>query len=1072
MAGEPTTEDLLDELLERAVAATQGLPAEALEPVLPPGPVAEGTAAIAPASRDELRRLTIMFSDLVGSTSLSGRLDPETYRTVLSTYKDTCRRVIADLDGHLVHTRGDGMLAVFGYPTAHEDDALRAVKAGLAIHRELAIASEEVHEQVGAHLTARIGVHRGLTYLERDTDELYGLAVNIAARVQEAAAPGTVAITEEVRRLVGDAVITSPLGTTEMKGVERAPALHRAIEERAGARAGRRWPSPLVGRDAELEELRARHATATASDAPTAVLLVGDPGVGKSRLIGAFLDELPRATTVLELRGSPFHRRQGLQPVRELLWDLAELRGDRSPAEQLATLRAHLDERGLAHLLPLLAPVAGLEPEAGYQPVEVEPARLQGLIADAVHELLASSFPQGGVLVVEDVHWLDDASRAAIARLVSSGPAGLLVLLASRQPRALGVAVDVVELPPLGADGCLALVRHHAPDLAEPEARQVVERSDGIPLFVEELVRAGAADPGPADRREGADEELPIPSTLYEPLYARLSALDDARVVASAAATIGRTVHLDLLARVSGVSAEELDRALTGLMESHVLEPDHGDGRAVRFRHELVRLVAYELEPPSGRQRFHAMAARALASGDVADGADWSVIAGHHRRSGEPKAAAAALQRAADDARRRGSMEEARSHFDRALDWLADAPQDLERDRLEVRLRLARAFLAVSTEGFGSEHATLDHLRCLELSIGRPESAELYQTLIATWGYWANGSHLDRAWKTSTALRPLSMGSRSHMLPTNEAGFGMIELYRGRFPEGVRRLADAVGRIPDVGVDPSTVPDAWSMAADPLAAMYELYAVGLTWVGDLRAAAEQHAAARQRCQELPFPMGPFTEAYMLLVWSMACAHQGDAEGARTAVAEAREIADRHGFDAWLFWASILRAASDAAFAQPDQATALLAQSAMSADMFHAMGVRLFSASMRTVLATVALEAGLRDTAVAMADQALALADETGMRMSVHEALRVRALAGPDGAAEAGLLEALRVAEADGAAISAVRIAADLVRTAGAAHRPALEAALARIASDRGDLDRGAPVLAEARALLADQLGGP
>ena len=241
--GEATTEDRLDALLARAIELTADLDPGALLPVLPPGPVTDANVAVAaPATRDELRRLTIMFSDLVGSTSLSGRLDPETYRTVLSAYKDTCRRVIEDeFDGHLVHTRGDGMLAVFGYPTAHEDDALRAVKAGLAIHRELATVSTAVRERSGEDLSARIGVHRGLVYLERETEELYGLAVNIAARVQEAAAPGTVAITDEVRSLVGDSIVTAPLAAAEMKGVEHAPTLHQALEEHAGR------PAPVAG---------------------------------------------------------------------------------------------------------------------------------------------------------------------------------------------------------------------------------------------------------------------------------------------------------------------------------------------------------------------------------------------------------------------------------------------------------------------------------------------------------------------------------------------------------------------------------------------------------------------------------------------------------------------------------------------------------------------------------------------------------------------------------------------------------------------------------------------------------
>lgn len=1066
-AGAASTEERLDALLARAAALAPTVDPAILEPVTAPPPVDEGPTGPVPRSRDELRRLTIMFSDLVGSTSLSARLDPETYRTVLGAYKDTCRRVIEqDFDGHLVHTRGDGMLAVFGYPTAHEDDAARAVLAGIAIQAALAETAARVQEQTGEPIAARIGVHRGLVYVERETEELYGLAVNVAARVQEAAAPGTVAVTDEVRSLVAEVVATSPLPAVEMKGVERAPALHAVLEERPrGPRSGRRWPSPIVGRDEALADLRARFAAAAGADRPQATLVVGDAGVGKSRLVGAFLDELPRSTVLVELAGSPRHREQGLHPVRELLWRWADVRGDRAPASQLAALRDHLAARDLDRFVPLLAPVAGIPPEAGYTPAEVDPGRLQELIADAVHELLASPFGSGGVLLVEDLHWLDTATRDAVARLVRTGPPGVFVLVTSREPLSLGVAAPALDLEPLPPERCVELARHHHPDVPDEVTADLVARSDGIPLFVEELVRAHAAGTDalttPGATGAGRDGAVEVPPALYDALSSRLSALDDARLVASAAATIGRTVHLDLLARVTDLPADELDGAITGLMDAHVLEPHHGDGRTVRFRHELVRLVAYELEPPSGRQQLHAAAARALAAGDVADGADWAVIADHHRRSGAPRAAAAALEQAADDARQRGSMEEARGHFDRALTWLADAPADLERDRFEVRLRLARAYLAVSAEGFGSEHAAHDYVRSLELSIDRPESAELYRALIATWGLWINKADLDRAWATSTALRPLSLGVRSHMLPTNEAGFGMIELYRARYHEGVRRLGDAVARIPEVGAAAGTVPDDWSMAGDPLATMHALHSLALTWTGDLAAATHQHDAARSRCASLPFPMGPFSDVFVLLVRSMGLAHLGDAAASAAAVEAAHAIAEERGFEAWAFWASTLRMTAAARLVPDDQVAGMLAPAAMAADMMHALDVKLFSSMMRASMAAIALEAGDLATADTMAQAALALADETGALMAVTEALRIRAMAGPAQAREDGLLAAWARADEEGAVINGVRISTDLVRTCGPAHRPRLEAALDRVVSDDG-----APVLADARALLA------
>ena len=240
---------------------------------------------------------------------------------------------------------------------------------------------------------------------------------------------------------------------------------------------------------------------------------------------------------------------------------------------------------------------------------------------------------------------------------------------------------------------------------------------------------------------------------------------------------------------VSGVAAEELDRAVTSLMDGHVLEVDHGDGRAVRFRHELVRLVAYELEPPSGRQQFHAIAARALAGGDVADGADWSVIAGHHRRSGELESAASALQRAADDARQRGSLEEARPHFDRAIEWLAEATDGI--GGISSRSGCGWPGPSSPSPPRGSAPSTPPSTSCAASSCAsttrRAPSSTRRSSRPGGTGSTARTS--TGRGTTSTALRPLSMGNRLHMLPTNEAGFGMIELYRGNYPEAARGSA-------------------------------------------------------------------------------------------------------------------------------------------------------------------------------------------------------------------------------------------------------------------------------------------
>ncbi len=1051
-----TRDDELDDLLARAVAGSREVRPEELEAAAPPAP--QDVASAEPPTQDELRRLTVMFSDLVGSTALSARLDPETYRGLVAAYKDTCRQVIeGQLDGHLVHVRGDGLLAVFGYPTAHEDDALRAVRAGLEIHRALA----ELPSVYDGVLQARVGVHRGLVYVERDTEELYGFAVNVAARIQEQAAPGTVAISEEVRQLVADAVWTTPLASREMKGVEDAPLVHEVVGEHLHpSQSGRRWSAPLIGRDDPLAVLRAVHERAVTSDRPVGLLVSGDPGIGKSRLVGAFLDELPRAVIVLQLGASPFHVATGLHPVRELLLDRAEVPRDRSPTVRIAALRDHLEHRGLGHLLPGLAPVAGIGPDAGYEPLEADPRKLQEEIARAVVTYLADCLGEQGVLVVEDLHWLDEATKAVVASLLR-GSSGLTVVLTSRHDLSVGVAVETLQLEPLERAACEELIRHHDPEVDDGTAAEVLLRSDGIPLFVEELVRSRHHDDpnlGP-----GMPDEASVPLALYEPLYARLNTLPHARRVVSAAATIGRTVHLDLLAQVSGLSSGDLDASVSALVAARVLEPDHGDGRVVRFRHELVRTVAYELAPPSGRQRLHSLVASALLAGSHTAGIDWTVLAEHHRRGGQPLAAAVAYEQAAEDARLRGSLAEARRRFDEALAELGGAPPSGDRDGLEVRLRLNRAFVAVASEGYGSDQAADDYCRCLELSVDRPASDDMYRTLIAMWGYCLNRSDHHRAWSISTALQGLSQGVRSSMLPTNVASFGMVEWYRGHFVEALSLLEQAVAGVDQVGVDETSIPSSWTMPADPIASMHTYLALVRATVGDQVGAREQEALALLRCRSLPFPLGPFTRSYALLMQALARVEEGSPAAALELVDEACSISERHGFDAWLFATSMVRRTLHG-MTEPDvHGVDAAAEVSMSVQLWDTVGVRAFTGLFQTLLARLLLQLGDRDGAMTTAKEALAVAADTGSFAALAEAHRVLAVAGPPQHAEEDLLRALDLAEDQGAALIALRVATDLVRLAGPAHRDRLAAVVARIPPEADH-----PTLRAAQSLLARQ----
>lgn len=1047
----------IDALLAHAVDASAAVDPDNIVVTPPPQPTTRTADAGTPATRDELRRLTIVFSDLVGSTPLSGTLDPETYRSLLALYKEVCRAAIEEFDGNLIHSRGDGILAVFGHPVAHEDDAARAVRAGLTLHRELERRLAETPGLPDVPLQARVGIHRGLVYLEREADEIYGLAVNVAARVQEATDPGTVAVTDEVRDLLGDLIWTEPLEPRAMKGVEQPPGLHLVLETQpSDRRSVRRWASPMIGRDDVRDRILDTHRTRADDQLPRAVLVLGEAGIGKSRLVGAVVDEIDHSVPVLELVGSP-RSRLGLHPIRVLIQDLAQIRDDRPPAEQLGRLREHLAERDLDSLLPSLAPVLGIGPDAGYEPVSLDPARLEAHIADAVFHFLVSHLEDECLLIVEDLHWIDDQTVGVVDRLIREGPAGSLILMTSRDESACGGDRTVVErLAPLADDDAERLI-DVLDDSADAAARAAVRtRCDGVPLYIEEMVRSGAPT---ATLTVDTDPDGAVPPALYDTLYARLNALADERPVLSAAAAIGRMVSLDVLASVTELSTDALDRAVTGLMDQQVLEHMRGDTSRVRFRHELVREVAYEIEPPSGRRRLHGRIAHVLRDRSGGN-AEWERIAHHHQLGGDPAAAIDALQHAADDARRRGSLAEARDHLGRAVALVDDAPAGDARDTQETRLRLRRAFLAVSSEGFGSEDAAADYRRCLELSVTDAAGDPFYETLIALWGYYVNRSDLDRAQAISTALGHLSVGPRAPMLPTNVAGHGMIAWYQGRFHDAAERLGAAVAHIDDIGLDDQSTPESWTMPLDPVSSMHIHHSLARFWVGDLTGARDEFERARARCASLPFPLGPFSETYVLLMGTWMDLERDDTATALQRAAEAGQIAETHGFEAWLLWASIAQSAIVALAGPGPETAGRCADTESLLELWHALGVRVLSGSMHTTLARALLAAGERDLALAEAQRAIAWAGETGAAAFRSHCHHIAAVAGPESDREAELLAALDDAAGQGAAVARLRIATDLVKLAGDHHLPLLAEAAAPF-----EHESGLPLVDDARTVL-------
>jgi len=1023
-------------------------------------PDAAALLATGPSS-GELRRATLLFADLVGSTELSERHEPELYRGVMRRYTTVCRRVIEQrYEGHVSHVAGDGLLAVFGVPVAHENDVERAVRAALDIATELASVSDEIERAVGERLAARAAVHRGLVYLDRDEDEVYGLAANVAARLHGLAAPGEVLVSADVHDIVGDRFVTEALPARSVKGVSRPLRSYRVLAVVDGRpHRPRREGGPLVGRESELTVLRTAWAEVASGggDRPRSVHVTGEAGIGKSRLCATFLQEIaPQVGARVELAGSPFHTDASFHPVRALIearTGALQVTGASAPAEAgLDDLVADLRLDPAA--VPLLADIADLPPDAASAaPVEGWRNRRAAVVDLAARLLGASLVPGPAVLVVEDLHWCDASTVDVVARVLADGPGDVLLLTLSREgPPAGIVPADVVELGPLDADAAGALAQAVAPGLTAGACRSIVARADGVPLFVEELAEgaARAVEPGlVAGPGEGSPDAPPtstpegsVPPALYELLVSRLYVSPFAVPVAGAAATVGREVDRAVLARVSRVAPPEVDDALGGLADARVLVPG-AVGGTFRFRHELLREVAYDMQPPSRRREVHGRTAEVLAIPGPGGVVDWRLVAAHRERAGQGAEAVTAFRRAADAAQRLGELADARGLLERAIGLVGDLPETPERWRSEVGLRLRRGFLAVSAEGNNSLDAVHDYERCLEIALADPASDEMFSTLISLWGYYVIRGELDRADQVSGMLHA-GVGTRREYEPDNEASFGVVRWYSGDFAVARERLEHAVAGLVAGGGRHYT--NTWFIPTDAWASAHVFLALARFVGGDDAGADEQVTAALARCGDLDFPHGPYTAASIHAYRMWIEVERGDLAAARAAVDVTASLADQHGLDIWALVAALQGTAVDAlrdVEVGADAATLMAHDRVLDGFIatWQMLQIAVFVPFYLGVSARLRAAAGDRAGAMARIDEALAVAASTGMRFYDAELLRLRA-AWVERAGDATVVDltgarpvvdvpggslrtALELARAQGATLFERRIAGDL-----------------------------------------------
>ncbi len=1037
MVSDPEDRPTIDELLDRAVhAMSDGDRAGAAElarrvlAVDHDNPEAQDLLG-PPTQGGELRRLTILFCDLVDSTVLSTRTDPEAYRTVVRRYREDVLRIVDHYGGHISSTKGDGLLALFGHPRPHENDVRRAVQAGLEITREVARLSEQARRRFGVEVSVRVGVHRGLVYLDTTDDDVYGFAANLAARVSALAPPGGLVVSDAVAPLVRDTYELETLPAKAVKGVQGLVNHHQVLGERI---VPTRNPlGPLVGRQHEVSCLRKAWSQAQAGTlkAP-GVALLGEAGIGKSRLVATvagFVEE--SGAPVVWLFGSPFHSNVGLHPIRTLIERSAGIGRLTEDTERLRLLEAELRRRSMdpASAIPLLAPVLGIPAKCGYQPVQVQGNKLYEQIATAVQQYLVAQGGDGpGLIVVEDLHWFDASTLDMVNRLLMSDLGRLLIVITGRDDTKLpdAAGVQVLDVQPLSDGEAEELIVALGPELSAAERDAVRSRCDGMPLYIEEVVTGR--------RQAPADEsgQLQVPDRLYDSLFARLRTSRNTVPVVAAAATIGREVDRPLLLSVLDLDEVDIDDVIDELEDALVFEPTGTD--AWRFRHELYREIAYELSPPRPRRALHGRVADALVGSSGNGAPEWRLVALHYEEAERFDEAAKAYQQASTEARQRGALDEARACLGQSIENIQRIQAGRERDWRETSLRLRRGFLTYAAEGPSSPNVAADFERCLELSSRDKIGLAFYSTMVALYGYYAMRADLDRLERLLDSLRAALAGAHESLRPSNEAAFGMLGWYRGEFADSRARLEHAATSHSPAPPELSAM---WFMPNDATASIYTHLALARYIQGDLAGAEEELLRTERWCEQLPFPQGPFSLAYAHQMEVLIRIEAGQLERAGNVAINIGKLGEQHGFDAWVMVGATQQETVKALCAlteNPGDVTAIrnhIASITGFVDQWRALDMRALITFYDAVIARLLIATGQTEDARRRLQIALDLADETGMHFYDAELIRLRAYTTDDiDSRRADLRSSIELAHRQDARIFELRSAVEYCKASG------------------------------------------
>ena len=960
------------------------------------------------SAKAERRQITVMFCDLVGSTDLSTRLDPEDLRELVRDYQEACEKAILAFDGHVAQYLGDGLLVYFGFPRAHENDAQRAVRAGLGILEEIARLNENLATR-NVPLAVRIGIHTGLVVVgemggrTRLEHLALGQTPNLAARLQGLAQPNAIVLSGTTHKLIQNDFEFATLGAQTRKGVAQSVEVYQVLCARVPHAGFEKLAvpdlTPLFGRERELAQLTECWQRAAAASGQ-AILLGGEAGVGKSRLQQAFQASLAgERHLALVCRCSPYETNRALHPIFDMLEQFFAIKRDTAHDQKTRALQSALATHGLRpdEIRLLLQGLLPDSPQAfdnlSYGSTQVQKQKIYRALLRLLQSL-ASRQPL--ILTVEDLHWADSATLELCHLIIDEIKKFPILAVFTFRPIYTPPWQErehllKIMLLPLPAHETEAMIHALAGGKTLPREmlRQLALKTDGVPLFIEELTKM-VLETGLLIEHEnhftlaGPLPALAIPTTLHDSLMARLDRLATVKDVVQLGAVIGREFSYELMHLVAQIDHATLQNELARLVEAGLLYEEGAlPGKRFVFKHALIRDTAYEALLKSTRQLYHMRIAQVLVDHfpRVIE-AKPELIAYHYTEAKVFEQAAPFWHQAAQRASRRSAPDEAIAYLNKGLALLQTLPATPATARLELDFLIALGSALVVTKGYAAAQVELTYARALACATQLGEHPHLYPALLGLSTYFLIRGDFAQAHKLAEqALKlaeqeqdPAVLVEAHYVLGTAIFHLGYLEEARAHLQQGIalyetRQHRSMIARFGhDSGV------------------LCLCYLARILWFQGYPDQAQRRSAeAVVLARELAHP---FSLASALTFAALVSQLRLEIDATRELAEEAISLCTEHGFLFCLAMATVL---NGWALTELNEQEVGIAQIERGLETWRAAGAELFRPHLLALLVESYGKAGRTEEGLHVLAEALAAAQKSGKRFYTAELYRLQAL---------------------------------------------------------------------------------